>query len=79
MENIQKRATRIPHGIQRPCYDERLNLFSLTHFSDRRLRRDLVVTGRALHGFFSTDMSSLFRCNANHLQGRNCKLMKVKF
>lgn len=79
LENLQRRVTRIPFGWNRPCYQERLRMMGLSSFADRRLRGDLIVTYRALHGLFGVDMSHLYELNSNQLRGHGYKLNREVF
>lgn len=79
LESVQRRATRIPFGIHRPSYQERLEMSGLTTFLDRRLRGDLIVCYRAIHGLFGVDLGHLFELNTGHLRGHHLKLKKEPF
>lgn len=79
LENIQRKATRLTLGVNRPAYEERLRHCSLTQVYDRKLRGDLIITYRAIHGLFGVDLSHLFPLNINHLRGHNLKLRKQNF
>jgi hypothetical protein len=59
----------------RPSYEERLEQSGLSTFEDRRLRGDLIVTFRAIRGFFNFDLSPIFTLNRNErLRGHNLRL-----
>lgn len=79
LESIQRRATRLAYGVNRPSYEHRLTLSRLCYFSERRLRGDLIVCYRALHNMFGVDLSHMFQLNQNHLRGHSLKLKKEKF
>ncbi|XP_044764392.1 uncharacterized protein LOC123320960 [Coccinella septempunctata] len=80
LESVQRRATRIPYGISRPSYGERLSIMKLSTFDERRQRGDLIITYRALHNFFGVDLSSLFKLNLDdRLRGHAYKLRKENF
>ncbi|VEN44679.1 unnamed protein product [Callosobruchus maculatus] len=79
LESLQRRCTRVPYGARRPAYEDRLHIFNLQPFGERRTRGDLIITYRALHGLFGVDLSSLFRLNINNLRGHNFKLKKEPF
>lgn len=80
LESVQRRATRMPYGVIRPTYEERLDLMGLPTFEARRLRGDLIISYRALHHLFDVDLSVLFTLNPiTHLRGHNLKLAKEKF
>lgn len=79
LESVQRRATRLPFGANRPSYEERLVMSGLPKFLDRRLRGDLIVCYRALHGLFGVDLSHMFQLNVNQLRGHSLKLKKENF
>lgn len=79
LEFLQRRVTRLPYGVQRPSYQDRLSIMCLDTFADRKHRGDMIVTFRALNGFFGSDLSHLFELNTNHLRGHNLKLARERF
>lgn len=79
LESVQRRATRLPFGVFCPSYEVRLAMIDLPSFKKRRLRGDLIVSFRALHALFGTDMSFLFDLNDNTMRGHTFKLKKEKF
>ncbi|XP_044745658.1 uncharacterized protein LOC123307424 [Coccinella septempunctata] len=79
LEQVQRRATRIPFGIIRPDYQTRLAMMGLETFSSRRMRGDMLTTFRALKGFFGVDMSGLFSLNRGNLRGHGYKLSRERF
>ena len=79
LESVQRRATRLPFGIVRPSYEERLAAAGITTFQERRLRGDLIICFRILHSLFSCDLSAMFQLNENNLRGHPLKLYKEKF
>lgn len=80
LENIQRRATRMAFGYQRPCYEDRLRMMQLPRFEDRRLRGDLIITYRALRGMFGVDLSHIYDLNTNQrLRGHEYKLYRENF
>lgn len=79
LERVQRRSTRLTLGPHRPSYEERKRVCGLSDFMDRKRRGDLIVTYRALHGFFGADMSYLYELNLNSLRGHSYKLKKEKF
>ena len=76
LESVQRRATRLAYDVHRPSYEGRLVLSGLNYFSDRRLRGDLIVTYRALHGLFGVNLDHLFHLNTGQLRGNTLKLRK---
>jgi hypothetical protein len=77
LESVQRSATRLSYGAVRPSYEERLEQSGLSMFEDRRLRGDLIVTFRAIRGFFNFDLSPIFTLNRDErLRGHNWRLKK---
>jgi hypothetical protein len=70
--SVQRSATCLSYGAVRPSYEGRLEQSGLSTFVDRRLRGDLIVTFRAIRGFFNFDLSPIFTLNRNErLRGHN--------
>ena len=44
LEGVQRRITRIPFGIRRPSYEQRLSLINLPTVAYRQLRGDIITT-----------------------------------
>lgn len=77
LERVQRYATRLSYGRRRPPYEQRLEQGKLSLFEKRRLRGDLIITYRVLHGLFGVDLSELFILNRDpRLRGHNYKLQK---
>jgi hypothetical protein len=77
LESVQRSATRLSYGAVRPLYEERLEQSGLSTFEDRRLRGNLIVTFRAIRGFFNFDLSPIFTLNRDErLRGHNWRLKK---
>ena len=79
LESVQRRATRMPFGPVRPAYEERLRIFHLTSFQERRLRGDLIIVYRIIHNLLGVDLNNLFVLNMNNLRGHSLKLRKENF
>lgn len=79
LESVQRWVTRFPYGPIRPSYEERLQLFSLPNFEDRRTRGDIIFTFKALRNHFGDDIRRLFSRNHNHLRGHSLKLRREQF
>lgn len=80
LESVQRRATRIPYGVLRPSYTDRLSIMNLPLFSERRIRGDLIITYRALNGLFSADLGRIYTLNNDErLRGHRFKLRREKF
>lgn len=79
LESVQRWNTRIPFGRIRPDYHDRLRLMNLQTFEDRRNRGDLIVTYRALNGFFGVNLDHLYMRSSTQLRGHAFKLAKENF
>ena len=53
LEGVQRRATKLAHGIADLKYDDRLKRLGLVHLESRRLRSDLIETYKILNGNYS--------------------------
>ena len=60
MEGVQKRATKLVHGIENWKYDDRLKFLGLTRLDKRRIRSDLVETLKILNGFYNINKGLFF-------------------
>lgn len=79
LESVQRRATRVTFGLNRPTYPDRLKMANLLSFQERRLRGDLIMSFRILN-FNYANISSLYSLNSdNRLRGHKYKLKKEKF
>jgi ribonuclease P/MRP protein subunit RPP40 len=65
LESVQRRATRIPFGRNRPEYSERISLMNLPLLSDRRQteRGDVILVYQALTGGKTSPIKHLFPLN----------------
>lgn len=79
LEKIQRRATKMVHGLRNMAYDDRLEILGLLSLEKRRLRGDLIEVFKILtdreyidkHQFFTPSLSS-------HLRGHSLKLLKSR-
>ena len=79
LENVQRRATRIGLGVNRPSYPERLLSANLPTFEKRRFRGDLIMTFRILKYNYA-NLSDMFQLNRDaRLRGHLLKLKKERF
>ena len=79
LEKIQRRATKVVHGLNNIAYDDRLEILGLLSLEKRRLRGDLIEVFKMLtdrenivkHQFFTPSLCS-------HLRGHILKLLKPR-
>jgi ribonuclease P/MRP protein subunit RPP40 len=80
LESVQRRATRIPFGRNRPEYSERISLMNLPLLSDRRKRGDVILVHQALTGDKNSSIKQLFPLNdGGRTRGHDLKLAKDNF
>lgn len=79
LESVQRWVTRMPYSHIRPSYEERLTIFDIPSFAERRSRGDLIFTFRAMNGHFGDEMKNVFQLNTNSLRGHRLKLSREPF
>jgi hypothetical protein len=80
LESVQRRATRIPFGRNRPEYSERISIMNLPLLSDRRKRGDVILVHQALTGDKNSSIKHLFPLNdGGRTRGHDLKLAKDNF
>ena len=81
LEIIQRRATRMVHGLKRKHYEQSLKILGLTTLEKRRQRGDLIEIFKILTGKEDLDSEKLFfRSRPEHnLRGHSFKLFKMRF
>jgi len=60
LEGVQRRATKLVHGIADLNYDDRLKGLGLVRLDNRRLRSDLTETYKILNGNYSINREVFF-------------------
>ncbi|KAJ3655423.1 hypothetical protein Zmor_014555 [Zophobas morio] len=79
LESTQRRVTRMPYGINRPQYLDRLATMNLTSLSIRRTRGDIITTFQALTTA-NSPIRHLFSLNPDtRTRGHIFKLQKENF
>ncbi|XP_068896501.1 uncharacterized protein [Tenebrio molitor] len=80
LESVQRRATPVPFGRNRPEYSERISLMNLPLLSDRRKRGDVILVHQALTGDKNSSINHLFPLNdGGRTRGHDLKLAKDNF
>ena len=65
LERVQRRATKLLPGLRNEPYEDRLRALGLQTLETRRLRADVILVHKMLHGLVNYDYSRLFVL-ANH-------------
>ena len=77
IENVQRRATRIPLPIRDKPYEERLSILQLPSLSYRRFRGDMILLYKILNNYFNSDFSTLYTYSSTTItRGHQFKLFK---
>jgi ribonuclease P/MRP protein subunit RPP40 len=81
LEKVQRRATKIVHGLQNKQYEERLNILELQTVVYRRKRGDLIWTFKLLKNIkVSCRIDGMFSLKDNDgLRGLSLKLYHEKY
>ena len=78
LENVQRRATRMVREFNQLSYEERLKELGLPTLKDRRIRGDMILTYRLLHGKEGIDFKKFFSLaeNEHNTRGHSLKITK---
>ena len=76
LERVQRRFTRRLSGMNKFSYLERLNQLGLESLELRRLKFDLIMVYKILHGLVCVDKSIFEYCTSVNLRGHNCRLAR---
>ena len=60
IEDVERRAAKLVHGIENWKYDDRLKFLSLTKLDKRTLKSNLVETFKILNGFYNINRDRFF-------------------
>jgi len=74
LERVQRYFTRRIQGMNCFKYEERLRLLKLDRLELRRLKFDLVMYYKIIHGFIDLDKNLLFKMNFNSTRGNDFKI-----
>ena len=77
LEKVQRRATKLPHGLSQLPYQTRLIKLGLYSLYCRRQRGDLIEIYKLLHQYYEVDPSIFFTLNPTVItRGHEFKLFK---
>ena len=82
LERVQKRFTKMLYGMKEFSYVERLVFLDLEPLELRRLKIDLVMYFKIVHGYSCLDAKEFFTFDSSALKSRhhdNLKLVKPRF
>ena len=79
LEIVQRRATKLVHGISQLLYNERLQALKLSTLQYRRKCGDMITTYKIFHGLVDADPSKFFKINHNKTRGHRYKIVLNKF
>jgi len=76
IENVLRRASKLVPGLKELSYRERLEEINIPSMKYRRVRGDMIIVYKILHGY-DKSLQYLFEVNANAVtRGHNFKLKK---
>jgi len=79
LEKIQRRATKMVHGLKDIAYEDRLKILGLISLEKRRLRGDLTEVFKILTDRENVDKHQFFTpSTCSHLRGHSLKLSKPR-
>ena len=75
IEGMQRRATKLVHGLENLNYDDRLKELGLTRLDKRRLRSDLIETFKIItgNGNYDIDTDLFFKLDEGGRRGHSKK------
>ena len=75
LEKVQRRATKLVHGLRHFSYQERLERLQLTSLKDRFKRGDMIETYKIMSGKLNVDYTHWFERNPEQItRGHRLKL-----
>lgn len=79
LEKVQRRATKMVHGMKNLSYDQRLKSLNLFSLERRRIRGDLIEAFKILNQFENVEPNDFFRRSmTTNLRGHSDKLFKSR-
>ena len=76
LEKVQRRFTRMIEGFKELSYEQRLGKLHLMTLEMRRLRYDLIVTYKIMHGLEMVKREKFFKINKSNTRGNSMELYK---
>jgi len=77
VEKVQRRATKLTHGLYDMPYSDHLAALNLPSLQYRRFQGDMIALYQLLHKHFNIDTSELFTAaTTTTTRGHNLKLFK---
>ena len=70
---MQRRATKLVHGLENLTYDDRLKELGLTRLDKRRLRSDFIETFKIINGNYDVDTDIFFELDEGGRRGNSKK------
>ena len=77
VEKVQRRATKLVQSIEHLSYEERMQKLNLYSLEDRRLRADMIVVHKIVHGLIDVNMNKLFSFATNNVTRGHCYRLAV--
>ena len=77
VEKVQRRATKLVQSIEHLSYEERMQKLNLYSLEDRKLRADMIVVHKIVHGLIDVNMNKLFSFATNNVTRGHCYRLAV--
>ena len=76
---VQRRATKLVHGVGHLHYEERPKYLGLTRSESRRITSDFIETYKTMTGVYNIPRDIFFECDNSGLRGHEHRLFKKRF
>jgi len=67
LERVQKRFTKRLPGLYQLAYEDRLKHLNIDSLESRRIKTDLLLCFKIMHGFVDIDRNDLFTVDCGHV------------